>query len=126
MPEILLRSVGELRLHVESLSPWPDVNVWWVCPKCNTKNYGLRLGTSTRCPECREYEHPPAGVPDKTPVALQIEAIREEIKVLRGLMAPLEDELGELEDECAEKRRQLRELEKIRDEEGGGGEPGAQ
>jgi len=107
MPEILLQSVEELTLHVEALPPWPAVDVWWVCPKCGTKNYGMLLGRPARCPECREYECPPAGTPEKTPIAVQIEGVEGEIAELREKMAPLEDKLGELEDEYAEKCRQL-------------------
>ena len=117
MPEILLQSVEELTLHVEALPPWPAVDVWWVCPKCGTKNYGMLLGRPARCPECREYEHPPAGTPEKAPIEVQIERVEDEIAELREKMAPLEDKLGELEDEYAEKRRQLMELLRLRDAE---------
>jgi hypothetical protein len=63
---ILLTSIEALNAHVTTLPPTPDVDVWWECPLCGAKNYGILLGSYVPCPECRNYDHPPAGMQPKS------------------------------------------------------------
>lgn len=107
---LLLNSIAELAAHVATLPPTPNIDVWWMCPVCGNKNYGVLLGSYVRCPECRDYAHPPAGMQPKSWVELQIEDIELEIESLEDELIPLQDEADALQIEIDEKRMQIRRL----------------
>ena len=109
---ILLTSIDALNAHVATLPPTPDVDVWWECPLCGARNYGVLLGSYVPCPECRNYDHPPAGMSPKSRAEIQIEAIELEIVSLENEAAALQDEVDYLQREIDDKRVQVRRLKK--------------
>ncbi len=104
---IIIRSRKGLEDHVSTLPLTPDVNVWWKCPNCGKKNYGLLLGKPVQCPECLQYDHPPAGTGGKSAKELQIEEIVAEISELDDQLDCLMGEVGDIEWEIRKKRKQI-------------------
>ncbi|MDD5419617.1 MAG: hypothetical protein PHV57_07195 [Methanomicrobiaceae archaeon] len=85
-----------------------DTDIWWTCPECSTRNFGIYYSRRARCAECA-YEHPKVG---EMAAAQRFEleagaALADEVRRLKARIERL-DELRESQQaEVSETERQL-------------------
>ena len=94
---------------------YTDTEIWWTCPQCGTKNFGIYYSHTSPCTECG-FEHPRAGeIGDSSEhdEMLRLNAIHEHKSRIARLQAIRDDRLceaSELEEQIANEEQELRAL----------------
>jgi len=96
---------------------YTDTEVWWTCPKCGARNFGVYYSHARPCAEC-DYKHPPAGEvgclgDDELLRDKEIREHKARIERLQAILDNLLGEVNELEEEIANEERELRALQPV-------------
>ncbi|HRD26510.1 MAG TPA: hypothetical protein PLA39_09585 [Methanoculleus sp.] len=94
---------------------YTDTEIWWTCPECGRKNFGIYYSHTSPCAGC-DFEHPPAGEVEDSAghdEALRLKAVQDHKSRIANLRAIRDDRLceaSELEAQIAIEERELRAL----------------